>query len=68
MFYLLNVADIPAAKVGCEVLRTITCISLSFQCSEEQIACILSYALKGLEYLHLRRKIHRYVKLNLVGL
>lgn len=29
--------------------------------SEEEIATILSDTLKGLEYLHLRRKIHRYV-------
>lgn len=28
---------------------------------EEEIACILKYTLKGLEYLHLRRKIHRLV-------
>lgn len=27
--------------------------------SEEEIATILSDTLKGLEYLHLRRKIHR---------
>lgn len=36
-----------------------------FQCTEEQIACILSYALKGLEYLHLRRKIHRCAQIHL---
>lgn len=29
--------------------------------SEEEIATILSDTLKGLEYLHLRRKIHRFV-------
>ncbi|XP_068708436.1 serine/threonine-protein kinase 3-like [Montipora foliosa] len=30
--------------------------------TEEEIACILKYTLKGLEYLHLRRKIHRNIK------
>ncbi|KAK2559950.1 Serine/threonine-protein kinase 3 [Acropora cervicornis] len=30
--------------------------------AEEEISCILKYTLKGLEYLHLRRKIHRDIK------
>jgi len=30
--------------------------------TEEEISCILKYTIKGLEYLHLRRKIHRDIK------
>ncbi|EDO42845.1 predicted protein [Nematostella vectensis] len=30
--------------------------------TEEEIKCVLKYTLKGLEYLHLRRKIHRDIK------
>ncbi|KAK3798847.1 hypothetical protein RRG08_007204 [Elysia crispata] len=30
--------------------------------TEEEISCILYYTLKGLEYLHSRRKIHRDIK------
>ena len=30
--------------------------------TEEQIATVLSDTLKGLEYLHLRKKIHRDIK------
>lgn len=42
------------------------------QLKEEEIAIVLQYALKGLEYLHFKRKIHRDIKagnilLNLEG-
>jgi len=32
------------------------------QLTEEEIATVLYYTLKGLEYLHERRKIHRDIK------
>jgi len=32
------------------------------QLKEEEIAIILQYALRGLEYLHFKRKIHRDIK------
>ena len=32
------------------------------QLTEEQIATVISYTLKGLDYLHDRRKIHRDIK------
>ena len=32
------------------------------QLKEEEIAIVLQYALKGLEYLHFKRKIHRDIK------
>ena len=43
-----------------------------FQLKEEEIAVVLQYALRGLEYLHFKRKIHRDIKagnilLNLEG-
>ncbi len=42
------------------------------QLKEEEIAVVLQYALRGLEYLHFKRKIHRDIKagnilLNLEG-
>ena len=32
------------------------------QLREEEIAIVLQYALRGLEYLHFKRKIHRDIK------
>ena len=45
---------------------------LPTQLKEEEIAVVLQYALRGLEYLHFKRKIHRDIKagnilLNLEG-
>ena len=46
--------------------------STPYQLKEEEIAVVLQYALRGLEYLHFKRKIHRDIKagnilLNLEG-
>jgi serine/threonine protein kinase len=47
-------------------------VCLYVQLKEEEIAVVLQYALRGLEYLHFKRKIHRDIKagnilLNLEG-
>lgn len=46
--------------------------TILIQMKEEEIAVVLQYALRGLEYLHFKRKIHRDIKagnilLNLEG-
>lgn len=48
------------------------CMHCLTQLKEEEIAVVLQYALRGLEYLHFKRKIHRDIKagnilLNLEG-
>ena len=48
------------------------CTSPPTQLREEEISIVLQYALRGLEYLHFKRKIHRDIKagnilLNLEG-
>ena len=46
-------------------IRTYTHVlmfSTSLQLTEEEITIILNQALRGLEYLHMRRKIHRDIK------
>jgi len=41
------------------MVRNIHCV---LKLTEEEIATVLYYTLKGLEYLHERRKIHRDIK------
>ena len=54
------------------VLTVLTVLFTLAQLKEEEIAIVLQYALRGLEYLHFKRKIHRDIKagnilLNLEG-
>jgi len=37
-------------------------LTVVLQLTEEEISTVLYYTLKGLEYLHERRKIHRDIK------
>ena len=63
--------DTSALKLSRFTLWLTLCTS-AWQLKEEEIAIVLQYALKGLEYLHFKRKIHRDIKagnilLNLEG-
>lgn len=58
-----NMLSLCAVSERCLYIHSCTpVLYLLLQLSEEEITIILNQALRGLEYLHMRRKIHRDIK------
>ena len=61
-----NMLSLCRVTERCTYVRTYihscTHVCTSLQLTEEEITIILNQALRGLEYLHMRRKIHRDIK------